>query len=57
MSNQIMMVILPLYSFGEESPLIKKFHFQVRKLFENDGITISQIITSFINLEGYWDDV
>jgi len=26
-------------------------------LFENDGITISQIITSFLNLEGYWDDV
>jgi len=22
-----------------------------------DGITISQIITSFLNLEGYWDDV
>jgi len=26
-------------------------------LFEYDGITISQIITSFLNLEGYWDDV
>jgi len=26
-------------------------------LFEIDGITISQIITSFLNLEGYWDDV
>jgi len=26
-------------------------------LFENDGITISQIITSFLDLEGYWDDV
>jgi len=26
-------------------------------LFEIDGIIISQIITSFLNLEGYWDDV
>jgi len=26
-------------------------------LFENDGITISQIITSFLNMEDYWDDV
>jgi len=26
-------------------------------LFEIDGITILQIITSFLNLEGYWDDV
>jgi len=26
-------------------------------LFEIDGIIISQIITSFLNLEGYWDGV
>jgi len=26
-------------------------------LFEIDGIIILQIITSFLNLEGYWDDV